>query len=77
MKDVRAVLVGVDPFDALGADVADDVRALVNDEDGFALFLSFVGKNGVVQADADCQKIIIHMSDVPIFQFSVQRHSLQ
>ena len=48
MKDVRTVLVDVDPFDALGVDVAGDVRALVDDEDSLALLARFVGKNSAV-----------------------------
>ena len=48
MKDVRTVLVDVDPFDALGVDVAGDVWALVDDEDSLALPARFVGKNSAV-----------------------------
>ena len=57
VKDVRAIPMNVDALDTLGIDVAGNMRALVNDEDGLAGAPGLMRKGRAVKARADDQVI--------------------
>ena len=68
VEDVRTVFVDMDALHALGVDVARNVGALIHDQHGFAVGLGLMGEDGTVQAGADYQIIIFHITGVPLFK---------
>ena len=59
VEDVGAVAMNVDALHLLGVDVAGDVVATVNDEDGLARLARGVGENGAGQAGTDNEVIVL------------------
>ena len=68
VEDVRTILMDVDTLDVLGVDIARNVGALIHDQHGFAVGLGLMGEDGTVQAGADYQIIIFHITGVPLFK---------
>ena len=59
VEDVGAILVDVDAIDLLGVDVACDVIAVVDDEDGLTGPLGGVGEHGAGQAGSDDEVVVL------------------